>query len=368
MKNWSVTMMHFLLGCRFDKLIKLFKDNDFKIPVNRLPQALLISTVSLVLFIPALLEEAYCSVFVYPKKTKEDPVFILGHWRSGTTYLQNLLSCDEQFAYFDPITTYTNNNALFLHKPIMAVQKDAITQSRPMDNLDYEVDSPSEECFAVANRCGDNIVHIMAFPQNAAHYIDHVVLADKPAKKRNDWCRAYHKVMRKTAYINGEKRLLVKSPDNTSHIQEILKIYPNAKFVHICRNPYRVIPSMVNMFKMGSEFLSLQDNPSHEDTVDNAVCLYKKLYTQYFNDIKLIPEGNLVEIKYEEFVKSPIEHAEMIYETLDIDGFDEALPAFREYVDSLEDYKVTKHHPEEYIENAIRNNLGFAFEKFGYEL
>ena len=28
-----------------------------------------------------------------------DPVFILGHWRSGTTLFHNLLALDEQFAY-----------------------------------------------------------------------------------------------------------------------------------------------------------------------------------------------------------------------------------------------------------------------------
>ncbi len=365
MKN--VTLMHFLLGCRFDVLLKLFRDNDFRITPKKLPQAALISAVSLGLFIPAVLEEAFCSAFVYPKKMKESPVFILGHWRSGTTYLQNLLSMDENFAYFDPVTTYTNNNSLFLHKPIYNVQKDKISQSRPMDDLDYEADSPSEECFAVANRCTDNIVHIMAFPENAAHYIDYVSLADKDSKKRNNWCRAYYKVMRKTAFINKEKRLLVKSPDNTSHIREILKIYPDAKFIHICRNPYKVITSTVNMFEMGSEFLSLQNIPSHKDTAENAVNLYKKLYTRYFNERNLIPEGNLYEIKYEDFVKTPLQHIKNIYDNLGIDGYEEALPRFEEYTESLKDYKASSKDPEEYIKNLIDENLGFAFEKFGYD-
>jgi hypothetical protein len=29
----------------------------------------------------------------------KQPLFILGHWRSGTTHLHNLLATDEPFAY-----------------------------------------------------------------------------------------------------------------------------------------------------------------------------------------------------------------------------------------------------------------------------
>ena len=32
---------------------------------------------------------------------KEPPIFIIGHWRSGTTYLHELMVCDERFAYPD---------------------------------------------------------------------------------------------------------------------------------------------------------------------------------------------------------------------------------------------------------------------------
>ena len=30
-------------------------------------------------------------------KCEEAPLFIIGHWRSGTTHLQNLMNCDPQF-------------------------------------------------------------------------------------------------------------------------------------------------------------------------------------------------------------------------------------------------------------------------------
>ena len=36
---------------------------------------------------------------------EHDPVFILGHWRSGTTFMHNVFSCDKHFGYN---TTYQN--------------------------------------------------------------------------------------------------------------------------------------------------------------------------------------------------------------------------------------------------------------------
>ena len=30
---------------------------------------------------------------------EHDPVFILGHWRSGTTFVHNVFSCDKHFGY-----------------------------------------------------------------------------------------------------------------------------------------------------------------------------------------------------------------------------------------------------------------------------
>ena len=33
------------------------------------------------------------------KSLEHDPVFILGHWRSGTTFMHNVFSCDKHFGY-----------------------------------------------------------------------------------------------------------------------------------------------------------------------------------------------------------------------------------------------------------------------------
>ena len=39
---------------------------------------------------------------------------------------------------------------------------------------------------------------------------------------------------------------------------------------------------------------------------DAIVDMYKKMFKKYFEERKLIPEENLVEVRYEEFIASPL--------------------------------------------------------------
>ncbi len=95
--------LHFLFGCRFDVLVRLLWHNRRHIRPGRLPQVFWLLLVSLILWPFALLEELFCCFVVYPCRLNQDPVFVLGHWRSGTTYLHNLLCCDHSLAYLDPV-------------------------------------------------------------------------------------------------------------------------------------------------------------------------------------------------------------------------------------------------------------------------
>ena len=96
---------HFLLTCRLDNWVHLLEDNHFHIARDRLPQALYISATALALAPAAAAESLIYRKRIRETKIEKDPIFILGHWRSGTTYLQNVLSRDEQFGWFDPVNT-----------------------------------------------------------------------------------------------------------------------------------------------------------------------------------------------------------------------------------------------------------------------
>ena len=91
------------IGYSFEIIIELIKNN--KIQFKYYPKLSVIVLVNLINF-PF---RTYERIFINPKYRKETirkaPIFIIGHWRSGTTHLHNLLCQDSQMAY---VTTYPN--------------------------------------------------------------------------------------------------------------------------------------------------------------------------------------------------------------------------------------------------------------------
>src|SRR5690606_29592456 len=82
-------------------------------------------------------------------KITKPPGFILGHWRSGTTHLHNLLAQDDvNFAYAN--TYQVVNPHTFLATEEMNTRRFAwmIPEQRPMDNMALSFQSPQEDEFA----------------------------------------------------------------------------------------------------------------------------------------------------------------------------------------------------------------------------
>ena len=82
----KINLSHNLMGCRLDNWIRLKRSNP--ITEENKGQVRLITAVSSILAIPAFLEWLVFYVPIKRTKIKKDPVYIVGYWRSGTTFLQ----------------------------------------------------------------------------------------------------------------------------------------------------------------------------------------------------------------------------------------------------------------------------------------
>src|SRR4029077_12444659 len=79
------------------------------------------------------------------------PLFIVGHYRSGTTHLHNLLSLDGQFAYPTLIQVLYPHTFLTTGAMLGRVMNLMMLHKRPQDNMTQGVDSPSEDEFALCS-------------------------------------------------------------------------------------------------------------------------------------------------------------------------------------------------------------------------
>src|SRR5260370_31373717 len=75
----------------------------------------------------------------------------------------------------------------------------------------------------------------------------------------------------------------------------LLDMFPRAKFVHIHRNPYAVFPSSKWTFQVNRELHRLQ-RTRPDDLDDWVLRQYRQMYEVFFEERRLVPEGNFVEV------------------------------------------------------------------------
>ena len=199
------------------------------------------------------------------------PIFIIGHWRTGTTHLHNILCQDKRFGYVTNFQAMAPGFFLMGEKRIKGLLAEVTKRratTRVIDNIPLLMDGPQEEDFAIANTSPYSILHLYTFPQQATFYFERYVLFnDLPAPIFAKWKQVYLTILRKATIRFGGKRLIIKTPANSGRIKTLLKLFPNAKFIHIYRNPYNVFRSTQETYRRILPNAQLQNvSPEQVDT------------------------------------------------------------------------------------------------------
>ncbi len=361
----KINFSHNMLGCRFDNWLRLKRAN----PITNKSQARFTTAVTFILSFPALLEWL---LFYFPiKRTRinKGPIFIVGYWRSGTTFLQNLLTRDPQFGWFDPVKTVSFSNCILLRPALAKVQKTLLRDARPMDNLEYTLDLPMEEVFAHATICTQTISHMLVFPDEGRgmKYAEAAFVDEGGQKELRIWRKSYDYLLKKVTYLCKGKQLLLKSPENTCRIGELKRCYPTAKFINIYRNPYKVVMSTINMFTKEMELLSLNAPASPEVIEEQVINLFERIYQKAIRELEQIPPEERIDIRYEDFCKNPKAYITQIYDQLQLPDLEAAKPYFDAYLDSQKSYQKNVFSLDPALRDKINSRLGFYFDYYGYE-
>ena len=133
------------------------------------------------------------------------------------------------------------------------------------------------------------------------------------------------------------------------------------------RNPYTVFESTRSFCTNTIQPLKLQDI-SDAELEQNILSIYSKLYHKYEEDKKFIPEGNLMEIKFEDFEADAMGMTENIYKSLSIPGFDDAKDAISKYVGGKKGYKKNKYTYDDRTIKLVQDNWDFALKQWDYNL
>ena len=138
----------FWAGMRMGHWLGMLRRNGFRIHPSRLPWVLTTTAVSPFNTGMYWLQEAIYGRRIRATKPVAPPVFILGHWRTGTTFLHEMLWHDERFSSPSNYQVYATNHFLLTESISQKYLKFLLPGKRPMDNVTLKWESPQEDEWA----------------------------------------------------------------------------------------------------------------------------------------------------------------------------------------------------------------------------
>lgn len=301
-------------------------------------------------------------------RAEADPLFILGHWRSGTTFVHNVFARDRHFGYTTTYQTVFPNAMLFGQPLFMKIMKAVIPASRPTDNMELKVDMPQEEEFALSNMIPVSYYNFWYFPKKMMEYCDRYLTFEAiTEEERKVFMDNFRRLVKTSLWNTGGTQFLSKNPPHTGRIRTLLEMYPDAKFIYLKRNPYTVFESTRSFFTNTIRTLKLHDIPD-ERLEANIIEVYRRLYNRYEEEKHLIPAGNLVEIKFEDFEEDAFGITRDLYGQLGLSGFDESEKAIVSYIEQKKDYRKNDYRYEDHTMKIVEENWGTTLKEWGYSL
>jgi len=296
------------------------------------------------------------------------PVFVIGHWRSGTTHLHNLLSQDPRFGYLTFIQTALPWDVMGKFKPARPIMSAVMPETRGMDDVHVSIDTPQEEEMALANMNALSFFNCFYFPKNLRrHYRQGVLLEDISEKELDNFASTYRYLVKKFSYANDGRQLLLKNPANTARTTFLKKLFPKAKFIHIVRNPYEVYSSMQKLWPRLFSAFALQKFKGI-DTHPHTLEIYESLTRKFLMDQPDLPADDFIEIRFEDLEKNPIDQLERVYDKFDLAGKGESLEKIRTYSETLTDYQRSNYQLPQSTLDEIESRWGFALDHWNYSL
>lgn len=314
-----------------------------------------------------------------------DPVFIVGHSRSGTSLMHRLLCADgERFSWFTMYELFLPSlvqrklvrwlgrvdRCLLggaVDRRIRAWEDRAFAKGRQMHPM--SLTGPEEDEFLMLLPfCSSTLAMVFPYLRELQPYncFDRML----PEWRRRRVMGYYRECVRRQLYLNGPEKIhLAKNPVFSEKVESLIEAFPGARFVVMVRNPYETIPSIQKMMERNWK----ASDCDRERIRDSLEVLFENSISAYLHPFEVLEERRDVSwtvVRYEDLVESPKATVERVYADLGLALSPEVEKVLaqeearsREYraehVYSLEEYGLTH--------QQISRELAPLFERFAWE-
>lgn len=251
----------------------------------------------------------------------QDPIVVIGHWRSGTTYLHQLLACDPSLATARNALIMAPQAALLLKPLLRVLMRCWMTPVRPIDAVPWNPDDPQEDEVGVARLTIDTHMAGMAFPRAYGFHFRRSALG---------WSRRFERQwlhFTRLTWLHdgaGKSGLLIKNSVHTARVDLLLKHFPRARFVLLRREPIDSIRSLVQVKQRLGDLVGLQPIPDALTQVEDTVAAHRQLLEAFAVARHRIPPDQLLELDYNDLVRHPLASVKRIYDSFALASWSQA--------------------------------------------
>ncbi|EHB53345.1 hypothetical protein MycrhDRAFT_3808 [Mycolicibacterium rhodesiae JS60] len=259
-----------------------------------------------------------------------EPVFSVGHARSGTTYLHRLMANDERFSvvlmyemFFPSLLEkkllrllFRADETLFgkrLRRKIDEVEERTFAETNDMHRTGFF--AAEEDDFLLTWSLGSGF-WIVLFPYLGQLDFYHVDRWNQ--RKRRRMMTFYKECVRRQLALNGGGTHLSKNPTFCGRVEALIETFPDAKFIVPMRNPYETIPSLLKMLQTSWALQGRDDRL----ILESLAILADQSFDSYRHPLDVLarhPEIRSCVVDYRDLIGQPAATMTRVYEELDLD-------------------------------------------------
>jgi omega-hydroxy-beta-dihydromenaquinone-9 sulfotransferase len=294
----------------------------------------------------------------------DDPVIIIGHWRTGSTFLHQLLALDDRWIA-PTVFQASFPDSFMVSAPYFRPVMGALVKKRPQDNVKMSFDDPQEDEFALVKLTFDSPLLDLIFPEKPGYFMNN--LLDFNPKKENveNWKKQLQDFCGKIRQDSG-KTVLLKNPAHSLRIPLIKEAFPNARFIYIHRHPYKVVASSLHLWKVLARDNQVKGKP-YFPTLKEVTEGLIKFYTVIERELAAQPPGKYLKICYEDLESDPIHEISGIYKALDLEFTADYENSIRGYLEKERDFKKNSYNFDDGQKAQVYNLMKAQFEQYQYK-
>ena len=357
---------YLIAGMRLSRFIKLIMKNGMSLRPKYLVRFLFLLQNGVWASIFHRKEKSIYKDLIKQHKLPDDPIIIVGHWRTGSTFLHQLLAFDPNLVTSNVFQGSIPDSFLTSRKSYEPIMGRALKGTRPMDQVKLSMDEPLEDEYALFRLCSYSPLERVIFPKSNKYFLNDFPGFLPEGDKLEEWKEAVRYFYKKLT-INNNKVILIKNPFHSFRIKTLNEIFPNARYIHIIRHPHRVVPSTIRMWDIVGTQNSM-NTKWVKPSVEEVSGLLNEMLLQIETDLKDLPVERHCELKFEDLEKNPIEEIKLVYKHLNVQFSEEFEQQINNFLISVKGYQKNKYTIPEGDKLEINNILKSWMEEKNYSL